>query len=160
MADYDIKPAWRLNDLKFEQEAIAFWLRLKLLPAGVEVTSRAKELAAVAYDGDELVGVATTVISPMPALRQKFATFRCAVAPDHRGAGIAVQLTRFCKNLLEKWAEDHPEEGVMGMTAVLEGYKAGRTLEPFWPVSGLTLIGYTPQGHQLRIVWFKHARVD
>jgi hypothetical protein len=160
MDKYDIRPAWRIHDRDLEGAAIEFWKRHGLMPPGVDPQTRAKELCAVAYDGDELVGVATVAIGVLPAVKHKFAAYRCAVAPDHRGEEIAVHLTRYCKKLLEQWASDHPEEGVMGMTTVLEGYKAARTREPVWPATGLTLMGYTSEGHQVRIVWFRHARLQ
>jgi hypothetical protein len=159
MADFEIRPVWRLHDADVERQAIAFWNQYQLMPAGVDPHLRVRELAAVAYDGDELVGVATVEIRMLQPLRRKFAAFRCAVAPDHRGEQIAVHLTRYCKPLMEKWSAEHPEEEVMGFATVLEAYKAARTREPYWPATGLTLIRYTPEGYQLRIVWFEHARV-
>jgi hypothetical protein len=164
MPEVTIKPVWRMEDPKIRQDVIAFWKKHKILPDRI-ATARVGELAAVAYDGNEVVGVASATTQTMPLLPQKFLLFRCAVAPTHRhrrrdpGLGLAADLMIFCRDHLESWSKAHPEEGVMGMLTVLEGYKARRNLEPYWPEVEAIFIGYTDRGHQIRLTWFQHARV-
>lgn len=160
MAGYAISSAWRSNYAKFEKDAIDFWRRMKILPAAVSPEARAKELCAVAYDGDTLVGVATAALEELPLLRARFAMFRCAVAPEHRRSHLAYDLTTFTRPLLEKWSLEHPEERVQGMGLIVEGELGDRARRPLWPVTGLNLAGYNAQNKQLRVAWFAHARVD
>lgn len=157
---YTLVPAWKRDDPKIEAEVTSFWERLGILPPGADPRMRVKQVCAVAYEGDRVIAVATAVIGVRPALRYKFANYRCAVDPDRRGGEVAVHLTRFSKKILEEWAAEHPQEGVMGMVAELQGYSAARTREPVWPATGLTLVGRTPEGDQVRLVWFRHARLE
>lgn len=160
MSDYRVLTAWHLQDPRIEQDAIAFWRTLNILPRGTDPAARARELCAVAYLGKELVGVATASLEILPLVRCRFAMYRSAIAPEHRGSGAAFQLITHSRELLEKWSAEHPEEGVMGMAAIFEGYKGDTARLPVWPLTGLVLATYSPQGHQVRVAWFQHARVD
>jgi hypothetical protein len=62
--------------------------------------------------------------------------------------------------VLEPWSAAHPEERVAGIATILVSPNyAEKQKRPVWE-PGLTLIGYTPQGQQIRVAWFDHARVD
>jgi hypothetical protein len=160
MAEYAISPAWRLNDQNIERQAIQFWRTLNILPRGVEPEARAKELCAIAHRGVEVAGVSTVSIEELRFLRSRFAMFRCAVAPPHRLSHVAYELTVFSRALLERWSLEHPEEPVKGMGLIIEAEIGKRAQQPLWPVTGLTLVGFTPQGLQIRVAWFPHARLD
>jgi hypothetical protein len=64
---------------------------------------------------------------------------------------------------LERWSREFSGEQVMGMAAIIPAgaYKDARS-EPIWLDGGLnlTLVGYLPGGEQLRVSWFRHARVE
>ena len=48
----------------------------------------------------------------------------------------------------------------MGMGCLVQGVElSAKKAQPIWPISGLRLVGYSDQGDQIRVVWFKHARV-
>ena len=160
MSTPPITPAWRLNDDAFEREAIAFWATLNLLPPGVDPATRVKELVAIARDGGSIAGVATAVIEELRLLRGRFAMVRCAVAPAYRGSRLASELVASSQPILERWSLDNPAERIQGMGIVLEANLGDKARQPVWPRSGLTLIGYTPQGKQIRVAWFGHARVE
>ena len=155
---YTITPVWRLNDENIERQAIQFWNELKILAAGVDPQARAKELCAVAHHDGELAAVATASIEEVPQLRARFAMFRTAVAPQHRRSHLGQDLLIFSRTLLEEWSRAHAGENVKGMGIVLEA-QIDRAKEPVWPITGLTLVGYTPDGRQIRVAWFAHARV-
>jgi hypothetical protein len=158
--DLDLRPAWRLGDAAIERDAIAFWKRLAILPAEVAPEDRAQELAAAAYRGDRLVGVATAQIRPIEALRGNFAMFRCAVEPDERRGLASTALTVFTRDLIERWAAENPDEGVLGLAAVITSAQLSqRQRDPVWANTRLNLIGFTQEGRQLRVAWFSHARV-
>jgi len=162
MPGIDLVPAWRRDDPKVIADAIALWRRLGALPDGVDVDARARELCAAAYAGDELAGIATAAIGPLPALPGcRFAFFRCLTAPAYRRLGIARSLAVFSRDELERWSAADPQERLHGMAAVVEGRnlaELGRL--PVWQHSGLTLIGHTRDGRQIRLCWFRHARLD
>jgi hypothetical protein len=158
MSDLEITSAWRLNDNNIERQAIQFWDTLKILPPGIEPEARAKELVAVARLGGELAGVATAAIEDLPFVRSRFAMFRAAVAPQHRRSHIAYEILIYSRQVLERWSREHPDQNVKGMGVVLEAQLL-RANEPIWPENGLTLVGFTPLGQQIRLAWFDHARI-
>ena len=160
MAEFTITPAWRRDAETIERQAIQFWKSLSILPPGVDPAARAKELIAIAHHGNEFAGVATATLDELPFLRARFAMFRCAVAPQFRGSRLASELTIYAKPLLEQWSREHAEERVQGMAVVLEANLGDKSKKPVWPASGLTLVGYSAQGLQVRVAWFEHARVD
>ena len=158
MPDLEITSAWRLNNENIERQAIQFWKTLQVLPPGVEPAFRAKQLVAIAQLAGELVAVSTATIEEVKAVRSRFAMFRTLVAPEHRRSRVASEMTVYAKHLLERWSLEHPEEDVKGMAIILEA-PLSRANEPVWQRSGLTLVGYTPAGHQVRLAWFEHARI-
>lgn len=159
--DYELRPAWRLGDQAIERDAVAFWRKIAILPADVRPEERARELVAVAYRGDSLVGVTTAVPARIEALRGRFAMLRGSVDPAHRRSRLGFDLLLFSRELLERWSQEHPEEKMLGLGAVIESPDlAERARQPFWPQSRMGLVGYTPEGRQIRVGWFAHARLD
>lgn len=160
-AGYDLRPAWRLADPRIEADAIDFWTRLAILPPGVTPEERARELAAVGYKDGRLVGIVTAVPGRLEQVRARVAMIRGAVDPEHRRSRLAFALTLGARALLEQWSKDHPEEKLAGLGAVVESPDLlARAKEPFWPTTRFGLIGYTPEGRQLRVSWFEHYRLD
>lgn len=160
MTPYTLIPAWGLRDPGLEQAAIGFWRDLAILPPGVDAAARAAELVAVARQGDAVAAVSTAVIQEIPAVRSRFAMFRCAVAPAHRRSRLATDLLLNAKRLIEQWSLAHPEARVRGLGVVLEADVGERARMPLWPEAGMQLAGHTPEGRQLRLAWFAHARLD
>ena len=158
---YELRPAWRRDDPRIEADAIAFWGRLGILPPGVAPEQRAKELVAVAYREDEIVGVLTAVIERVEQVRTRLAMIRSAVDPAHRRAHVSLALTLHARALLAAWSRDHPDEKLGGLGALVGGGElAERARQPRWPQTGFLIAGYRPDGRQLRISWFEDFRVD
>ena len=159
--DIEVRPAWRRDDPEIEADAIDFWTRLKLLPAEVAPEQRAKELIAAAYRDGRLIAVSTAAIQWVPFLHARFAIIRGATDPEHRRSHAQLALAIPSRNLLERWALDHPEEKLAGGLAVIDSPDWGDFLKlPVWPYSELGLVGYTSEGHQIRAAWFDHFRLD
>jgi len=48
----------------------------------------------------------------------------------------------------------------MGVAGVIQNpVLVGKPRTPTSPVGAFTLVGYTPEGEQIRVAWFDHARV-
>lgn len=148
--------AWRRNDPAIERDAIALWTEMKVLPPNIRPEERAKELVAVAYDGDRLIAVTTAQIHLHAPVRQRFAFMRLLVRPEAEKSGLAVPLTVACREELREWSLANPHEQVAGYAAVITaaGYGAKPVLN-----AGLTLVGYTPDGHQIRTYWWDHFKI-
>lgn len=158
---FELRPAWRLGDSRIEADAIAFWERLKILPAGVAPAQRAKELIAVAYKDDRIVGVHSATIEQVEQVRSRLAMLRSAVDPDHRRTHVSMALTLYSRDLLERWSRDNPHERLGGLGSIVESQQlAERAKQPKWPLTRFILAGFLKDGRQLRISWFEDFRVD
>lgn len=148
--------AWRRRNPALERDAIAMWTEMKVLPAGVRPEDRAKELCALAYDGDRLVGITTAQIQPYAPVRQRFAWGRILLRPDVEKSGLVVPLTIAMREELREWSVANPAEQVAGFAIVLTA--AGYGASPV-TAAGLALAGYSPEGHQIRLYWWDHFRI-
>ena len=146
-------------------EAQALWARLGVLPPGVDPEARAAQLCVVGHAKGRLIAVSSAEVAYLPILRQRFAMLRVFVDPEVRSGDVLRRLARSAHARLEDWSSANPGERVMGMGAVFENPRLGKVL-PVWrmrpgdsPMSGLVLVGYTERGEQIRVSWFKHARL-
>jgi len=160
-AGYDMRPAWRLDDPEIAAEAIAFWRRLDILPPDVAPEDRARELGAVAYQDGRIVGVTTARLARLDQVRARLAMLRGAVDPDHRRSRVGFAMLLYTRELIERWSMANPHERVAGLGAVIESPDlVVRQKQPYWPTPRLGLIGFTPDGRQIRVSWFEDFRLD
>jgi len=160
-AGFDLYPAWRRDNSQFEQDAIEFWKRLGVLPANVKPEERAKELVVVAYRDGRLVGLQTAALARLEQVRARLAMLRSLVDPEYRRSRISFALTLYARDVIERWSIEHPEERVAGLGAIVEAAQfAGREKEPFWPNTKFGVVGYAPDGRQIRVSWFEDFRLD
>jgi hypothetical protein len=162
MAQITYETAWRRNDPRHAAEAVAFWTGLGIL--GQEAAEqRAKDLCSIAYAEGQLVGVATVELQYAEPLRSRLAFYRCAVAPAFRRQSLAIMLTRHVIITMEGWSHEHLDERVNGVATVLQGRELDeKSKSPVWAehYGNLNLVGFTPAGAQIRLAWFRHARLD
>jgi hypothetical protein len=157
----DLRPGWRSADASLEADAVAFWERLKILPAGVDPVARAKELVAGCYKDGRLIAVQTAKLEVLDFVRARFAVIRSAVDPKARRSHAAATLAYFCRELLDRWSLDNPAERLAGTAAYLESRELGELQkEPYWPATRLMLARFLPDGRQVRLGWFDHYRTD
>lgn len=163
MAGIDFRFVWGGNDPSAERDARSFWRALNTLEPD-EFEERTKQLCGMAYeDGGKLVAVSTVHIIDFPRLRSRFFYYRTTVDPGFRRKKIASRLCVFSRDRLSDWAREHPEEKVMGLFIVIEAEEfrsrqhvpLARQLD-----LNLVLVGYTPSGYQMRVVWFPDATVE
>ena len=153
--------AWRQVDPKHAAEAMKFWKAMGLPLA--EQQERLNELCAFAYVNDRFAGVSTARLQDFPLLRSRLAYYRCAVVPQFRQRDLAYRLTGYSRRVLEKWSRANPEEKVMGLAAEIEATELRAfQLKPAWPEHDLhlNLAYYLENGQQVRVAWFKHARLE
>jgi hypothetical protein len=160
MADVDFRFAWRKNDPALEAAAIDFWTRLRLLPRNVAPEQRARELCTLAIQNGQAIALTTATIEPMKQFRCRMVMYRLSAQPAMRRRDITAELTDFTRLQMEEWSLQHPEEGAMGLCAIIQGRQLVlQRPSVFWPAQ-MTFMGYTETGHQVRVAWFRHATVS
>jgi GNAT superfamily N-acetyltransferase len=159
--DVEFRPAWRLGDRQIQADAIAFWKRLAILPSDVTPEERARELVIAAYQGDRIVGVITADVGILPQVRARLAMLRTAVDPAHRRSHVGLAMMLAAQRLLETWSAQHPGERLAGTGGIVEAPELIPAQNyPAWPLPRLDLVGFTPDGRQIRISWFADFRLD
>jgi hypothetical protein len=159
--DVELSEAWRRDDARIEADAIDFWARLGILPSGVNPRERAKDVVFAAYKGDRIVGVVTAELGVLPQVRARLAMLRGAVDPEFRRSHIGAVMLFRARQALESWSAENPQERVAGLGAILESRElAGRQRQPYAPFSKMGVIGFTPDGRQIRVSWFEDFRLD
>lgn len=159
--DVTFEEAWGRKDPAQAEEAKAFWEAHGLLPPA-QRDQRARELVTLVRADDKLVGLSTAVIQYFQELRGRFAFYRCALAPEVRSPDLMGALTFRAFDCIGRWSAANPGEKVLGIiTIVAEQDFGDDALRPMWPEHDLhlNLVGYTQQNQQIRVAWFKHARI-
>ncbi|MGV8995414.1 MAG: hypothetical protein ACOH12_00520 [Parvibaculaceae bacterium] len=156
LPDVTFVPAWKLENQQYEQDAKEMWAETGRLMPGVAADMRAKELVALAYSGPRLVGISTAQVLLHEPLRQRFAFMRLMVRPEAEKSGLVVPLTFLFRETLRLWSIANPQEQVAGYAAVISNQNYGAR-----PVlnAGLTLVGHTDKGSQIRVHWWDHYRL-
>lgn len=155
-----LKTVWRSADAVTERDVLAFWREHNLLPADVDLAARLKDIAVVAYDGERVVGVSEGSLTYMERVRARVAMQKISVAADRRRESIAQDLATQYRKTMEEWSKAHPEEKVMAVGSIVATRHLGDAGRRPVFRNGMALIGYTPQGEQIRIGWFSHAQVE
>jgi hypothetical protein len=162
MARIEFVTAWERGDPRHAADAVAFWNRHGLVRPE-EIEERVGELCALAYSEGQLVGLTTVTLMGYPLFKSKFAFYRAAVARDFRRHELAILLTRHTLTVMEAWSLENPQQQVQGIACIIEGKELmGKALNPVWSeyYGNLNLAGFTKDGRQVRVAWFRHARLD
>lgn len=158
---FDFRFVWRAQDAGVEADAVAFWTRLGILPPEVRPEERAKELVTAAYKDGALVAVMTARAGQLDRVRARLAFVRGAVDPDHRRSRVAFAMMLHARAGLERWSAEHPEERLAGIGAFIESKALReRARQPYWPTTQFGVIGFMPDGRQIRVSWFRDFRLD
>jgi ribosomal protein S18 acetylase RimI-like enzyme len=159
--DVELRPAWRRDDPQVLADAIAFWKRLGILPGNVTPEARAKELVLAAYRHGRVVGLVTAELGVLPQVRARMAMLRGAVDPELRRSHVGSAMLLAASKILETWSAEHPDERLAGIGGIIESPElAAVQSQPYWPNSRFGLIGFTPDGRQIRVAWFEDFRLD
>lgn len=161
MSEISYRTAWQRRDPLIERDAEQFWRANNALPPNTTAEARLSELCAAAYSGREMVAVSTASIRMIGFLRCKLAMYRILVAPELRIRDVASKLAVYSRDLLETWAKENSDQGVMGFGAVIQSRVLVKNIpEAVYPDTKLGLVGYTQEGYQFRVYWFAHATVS
>lgn len=137
-----------------------FWLREHANVAGVEATRRlAQVVAHVEDENGELAAVATAVPKVLPRLGQPLYYYRCFVGKAWRSSKLVRPLLRHTQKVLESYAREH-DYPCIGVLLELENEGFADTLRwAHWAGTGFSYIGVSPRGLDLRVWYFRGARL-
>lgn len=80
--------------------------------------------------------------------------------PEHREKDVARWILVESKKVMSDWSLKNPDLELMGFAAVIQSsILHGSEIHRFprWPITGMSVMSYTKDGDQVRMVWFDHA---
>lgn len=157
---YQIITDWQQLDAAAGEAIRAFWIRENASVAGEEADRRLAQVVAHAQDGDgRIAAVATAVPQLSLRLGQPMYYYRCFVGRASRGRNLSRVLLRRTQEVLEAFARAH-DFPCIGILLELENEGFARTLQsPQWRVPAFTYIGKSQRGLDLRVWYFRGARL-
>lgn len=163
MADahsYQTITDWQRLDAATGEAIRAFWLREQANVAGDEATRRLAEVVAhIVDENGEPAAVATVATKVLPRLGQPMYYYRCFVAKAWRTRGVVRPLLRHTQKVLEAYARENGYPCI-GMLLELENEGFSDTLRrAHWTGLGFSYIGISPRGLDLRVWYFRGARL-
>ena len=157
----ELKVCWNLADATIQRDALKFWREQNLLPDIADAAKRLRQICVVAYDGTRIVGTVEARLTRLEIVRARFAMMTLAVAPERRLENLPGELIQRAQRVLEQWSLEHPNERLMGVGTIVRIRDIDeRARLPVWEPTNLTLVGYTVRGAQIRLAWFKHAKLS
>lgn len=155
--EIDLNLVWKSEESK--ESSIDFWNRT-LTTINFDVTERSEEVVFQVVKEDAIIGISTAKAVNLPHFGNvNFYNFRMLIHPEHRIPGLADKLTvdtiSFLENLYLK-----NESDCIGVLAVLENNELNnKRREAVFSSSGLTFVGNSKNGAQIRIKYFKGAKI-
>ena len=152
---------WKRGDREEDRlNVMALWRKFNALEEEA-MARRAKEIVFVIKDPiGQIVGVSTVRSVQARFLNNHFFyEYRCFISPDFRVPGMDAVLSVKTRGYLERH-EPSPSKH-KGMLMIIENpeLKKAKTLA-VWPGSEMVFVGYTRQGHHLRVGYFAGAKID
>lgn len=163
MPDTEFRFAWQRSDAELMRDARSFWQEIGAVMTPEEAEERAGQLCALAYEGGAVAAVSTVHLFDFPRLRSRFFYYRTSVSPEFRRRNLASRLCVYSRDRLNEWSREHPEAKTKGLFIVIQAEEFRH--RQYVPIAlqldlRLILVGYTPSGHQMRVIWFKDATVE
>jgi hypothetical protein len=158
--DYRLVTDWHSLDAETGAAIRDFWLREHANVEGGEATRRLGEVVAhVVDENGELAAVATVATKILPRLGQPMYYYRCFVGKAWRSRKLVRPLLRRTQKVLEKYAREH-DYPCIGILLELENAGFADTLRwARWPGIDFSFIGVSPRGLELRVWYFRGARL-
>jgi hypothetical protein len=160
-ASFETVPVWKQVTAELSAELIDLWGRFQALPDPGRAAQRAGQAVCIARDPSGAVcGVGTAVIRVLPRLRQPLYYYRQFFAPEFRGQKQALPFLNAARRQLEEYNESLPVPESLGVLLELENQQlVARYERAYEPSADSTFIGYSPRGLQLRVSYFRNARL-
>jgi hypothetical protein len=138
----------------------AFWQREGAIAGDAQIDARLPEVVAHALtEAGEVAAVCTVVAKTLPRIGEPMYFYRCFVGSQWRASRLVFSLLRHTQTVLQTYARarDFP---CIGILLELENTRFGESLrKPVWPSTGFVYAGKSGRGLDLRVWYFRGARL-
>lgn len=151
---------WKQLDAGTGDAIRAFWTREQANVEGDEAARRVQQVVLHVLDeNDEIAAVATAMPQIPPRLGQPLYYYRCFIGKAWRASKLVRPLLRHTQRVLEAYARER-DFPCIGVLLELENEGFADTLRwAYWPGTGFSYIGKSPRGLDLRVAYFRGARL-
>ena len=140
---------------------VDFWLAEGALDDREAAAKRADQVLCVGRDGDGAIwAVGTAFLGVLSTLGQPTYFCRAFIAARRRGTGGMMPFFRKMRDMLEAHNRSLPQPEAIGILLELQNEMLSKHYRrAYEPDADAYFIGYSPRGHQLRVVYFEDARL-
>lgn len=158
----EIVPVWKKVTPELSSALIAMWARNQALPDPTKAAERAQQAVAVGRDTETgaLWGVGTAVLGIVPSFGQPTYLYRQFFDVGARGLKQTVPFLKRILETLEAHNASLPKPESVGVMIELQNDDmAKRYQDMFEEEVRAHFIGWSPRGNQLRMMYFKGAKI-
>ncbi|MFZ6014059.1 MAG: hypothetical protein ACOYXT_27205 [Bacteroidota bacterium] len=150
---------WKNNGVP--EDVIGLWKLYGVLSQD-QIDLRAHQLVyVVRNESGSAIGVSTAFKAYIKQLRNYFYAFRCMLIPEYRIPGLTSKLVVMTRDFLESIHEQDEGEKAIGVITLVENERIKQNRrEAIWPASKMVYIGNSGNGSQIRVYYFKGARIS
>jgi hypothetical protein len=158
---FEINNVWMNVNPELESEIIDFWSAHRMLSPEVDARERAREVVLTVRHSGKIVGLTSSGVVKYHQLNDNiFFLFRMIVLPEFRVPGIESKLIVATQQILEAFSEKQTTNRCIGMLTFVENPQLiAKRREAVWPASKMVFIGNDKAGRQIRVYYFKGARI-
>lgn len=151
---------WPQGTPKDGMAVLEFWRRENALGDEVQAQQRLREVVLHAVNASgEVTAVCTVVTMTLPRLAQPMYYYRCFIGQQWRKTRLVFTLLVRTFEVLQDYARSH-DYPCIGVVLELENSRFGAALRaPVWPSTGFVYIGRSGRGLELRVRYFRGARL-
>ena len=157
----ELVPVWKKVTPELSSELIAMWARNGALPDPTKAAERAQQAVAVGRDGEGRIwGVGTAVLGIVPSFGQPTYLYRQFFDVGARGLKQTMPFLNAIRDTLEAHNASLPKPESVGVMIELQNDEmAVRYQDMYEAEAKAHFIGWSPRGRQMRMMYFKDARI-
>ncbi|MDE1961994.1 MAG: hypothetical protein KGH80_10370, partial [Xanthomonadaceae bacterium] len=151
---------WQKSNADDADAVLAFWRRENAIGDEASAKKRLDEIVVHACDANGAVaGVCTAVPITLPRLGQPTYYYRCFIGAQWRKSRLVLGMLKKAGEVLESYACEHGFPCI-GIVLELENSRFGQTMQnAVWPSTGFVYIGKSQRGLDLRVKYFRGAKL-
>ncbi|MDZ7650057.1 MAG: hypothetical protein U5K54_24645 [Cytophagales bacterium] len=145
---------------ELEVEIVKLWTHFAALQQS-EAERRLSELVLLLKDkSGKVIGVSTVVKTLLPQIQNYVYAYRSFILSEFRAPALDTQMIVRTKNHLQEISIHDSDKKCVGIMVIVQNeILKAQWRQAVWLGADMIFIGNTPQGHPIRIGYFKNARI-
>lgn len=158
-----IENVWQQVTPALQKEIVEFWKAHQMMIAGVSAEERALQAVLIVRSeaDNSIVGISTAMVVRFKQLNErKFFYYRSIVLPEFRQPGLASKIIVDTRDFLESISQPAQKDSCIGLITFVESPAIKQAKrQAVWPDSKMIFMGMDKNGRQIRVYYFRGARI-